>query len=240
MPYDPTRLIDFLEEVSVETTLSQWTKTFEAAVGKLIPGVARVATTLDLQYCEEVAIEQHSAILHDLLRSQIESIGEGHIPPTREGRPSDMIALDHSQSVVNGEVSTSRDFCDSAGRYIGSIRVWMRSEDSHLLLEVESCFDDLHSIMRHQMSDAIARYQLTHFTSHNIALAAERASSCFGLTYLEREVLMLILCGMNYEQVAARSGVGVNAIRKRVTSLYQKAGCHGILGLIGKLAQRDS
>jgi DNA-binding CsgD family transcriptional regulator len=92
----------------------------------------------------------------------------------------------------------------------------------------------LHDFIAFALEDAVARGELERPLFRGIFIAMARLVETTQLLDHEARVVAYLLVGLTYEQIAERTKVSVNTVRKYVTRVYKKAGVHGLSELYAK------
>ncbi len=120
------------------------------------------------------------------------------------------------------------------GSYLGAIVLWRERSKANVSPQTVAIMQRLESFFRFLLSDFLARYRAAHPVDNVVFDLISDVVKEYSLTNREHRVMILILLGMSYDEMASALNLSVNTVRGYLRSLYEKTGVNGRNDLVAK------
>jgi DNA-binding CsgD family transcriptional regulator len=118
--------------------------------------------------------------------------------------------------------------------YIGRIILWRKRDAPPISEQTLRLMNDLHNFFLFLLIDVTSRSHVAQPAAVFFLKALSEFINAFALTSPEQRILMYLLLGYSYKEIARLISLSENTVRYHIKSIYAKAGVHGQAELFAK------
>ena len=232
--------LQFLRALPQTTDTRMWCKQFRTALMQLLGDVdymvVNVNATLNLSNPEEDA-ESHFQVLRESFDSasvRHRAVLKRQLASTERWRDILEDGRHNGFPLEKYHEAIGFDYLYAGKTYCGSILLFRLIHMPPISEESLHLLDEMREFIAFLFSDHIARYQATR--PHELAFPdlVKRIRQDVSLTSREEEILLLLVTGFSYDEMAETLCVSRGTINTHIASVYQKLGVKSVKDIVSR------
>ncbi|MEZ4784881.1 MAG: LuxR C-terminal-related transcriptional regulator [Candidatus Kapaibacterium sp.] len=238
-PFTPEAL-QFLRELPQTTDTQMWCKEFRTVLMRLLGDVdhivVNVYTTLNLSNPEEDEQSQFQVLRDSFDSASVRqrAVLKRQLASTERWRDILEDGRHNGFPLEKYQEAIGFDYLYQEKTYCGSILLFRSIHLPPISEETLQLLEEMKAFIAFLFSDHIARYQATR--PHEVAFPdlVKRVRQDVELTSREEEILLLLITGFSYDDMADTLCVSRSTVNSHIASLYQKLGVKSVKAIFSR------
>lgn len=234
---DPDRFLRLMNSLPMQSRIDDWLGLFREVLREFFGDVDRVTVNVNHTFRLNAVTQSGT----EMIATEHKVIGsEGSIVRVTlerdEDAPADRLLREFRSNgycIDEYQAPVSQDYF-VGGAYLGTIFLWRSRSQRGISNETVELFRSLEPFMLFALTDIVARNHHAKPFDEAFDDALANLLREAHLTDQEGRVVVLLLLGHKYRQIAERLNISIDAVRKHTQSIYRKTGTKGSAQLFAK------
>lgn len=225
------QILQFLLALPATDDIDGWVHQFKDELCKLLSDVDRVSLYINFDYESSQLERAQIALIREIDGSKP---AYPHEPPPTDQEEAVSYFRGMGHSVDHYRLPAVLDLLTDREGRIATLYLWRNREAAPISEQTYLLVLSLYALMLNLFQNVIRGYSIQQAEQRLFIARLARLAHMAKINLNQNRVLILLLSGYSYREIAYRMGVGVDAIGRTVGRIYKKACVNSITELYTK------